>query len=321
MSLLDGHPQLLVYPDEPSFGRLFKRQQHYISSRHLAADFLFGTPNSIHLAHEVGSSGIKDKKKPAVSESMYNSIDDIFQSTWLNQKKLRGLRDENFRHHDFFVKYYKSLIPLIKNCDDLTPKKAVSFAYVALENACPSNTNPYRIRTFKGPLSGVSYAKLDWFRQNYKGPIVFIHRNPYARLYSQILQFRAKNRPEIAPRFSESILGFIRLCVKNACEQFEAKKIARAPGVVSIHYEELVTNCSGTMQKLCEQLSIDFKDIVLHPTKLGIPVKNPTDRTDANHGGISAASIYKYKKGLTPIEKILFSITLAVSKFIFLLKT
>lgn len=302
MSLLDGHPQLLVYPDEPSFGRLFKRQQHYLSTRHLAADLMFGTPNPLHFAYEVETNNPKDKVFPAASEEMYKKIANIIGSDWLINKKLRGLSETRFNHYEFFNKYHSALVSMLLKCDDLTPKKAVSFSFAALNSAFPAETDN-RYQTFKGPLSGVSYKKLDWFRANYEGPIIFIHRNPYARLYSQTLQFLAKKTPYLAPRMRDSFVGFIRLCFRNAREQQEARKIAKLSSVISVRYEDLVSDCEGTMKELCKQLNISFDKKVLIPTKLGVPVINPTDRTGGADGEISRTSVFKYKKNLTAGEK------------------
>jgi len=67
LSLLDGHFDLLVYPDQPSFRRLFERLDSYKNARHIIADFLFGTLNPIHYAREVRiAQDFKSKDKAAV---------------------------------------------------------------------------------------------------------------------------------------------------------------------------------------------------------------------------------------------------------------
>jgi len=320
MSLLDYHPDLLVYPDEPAFGRLFKRAPNYKSPRHIAADFLFGTPNPIHLASEAGTKNIKGKKFPAATENEFARIGTVLDQNWIERKKLRGIPENEFDHAGFFKKYHGCLIKALIENREITPKMAVTFAFEALENAYPAAARGRRIRTFKGPLSGVSVTKLDWFRTHFKGAIVFIYRHPHARLYSQILHFRQKGRSQCAPRLRESFLGFVRLCIHNAREQNEAQKIAKLPYIISINYEDLVNDCEKTMKNLCRQLDIPFNEIVLKPTKLGIAVKNPTDRTGGD-GAVSNASLYKYKKGLTFWEKMIFSIILAGSRPYFMFFT
>ena len=49
MALLDGSREFLVYPDEPSFPIMLKARTGYRDSGHLGRDWLFGTPNPIHL--------------------------------------------------------------------------------------------------------------------------------------------------------------------------------------------------------------------------------------------------------------------------------
>jgi len=312
MSLLDGHPDLLVYPDEPAFGKIFRRAQHYRSAKHVAADFLFGTTNPVHLASEAGTGNVKSKKLPAAYENDFEKIYSRAYHHWLSHKRLRGIPDNGFDHAGFFQMYHEHLAAALKEDQEITPKTTVSLAFEALEYAFPSRHGKKRRWTFKGPLSGVSTKKLDWFRENFSGTIVFIHRNPHARLYSQMLHFRKKGRPQYAPRLRESITGFLRLCARNVREQREAKKIAQSPDVISIEYEELVTDCEKTMKNLCKKLGIVFNEIVVRPTKLGVSVKNPTDRTGGS-GAVSIASVYKYRQELTFLEKILFSIALKYS--------
>jgi hypothetical protein len=315
MSLLDGHPDLLVYPDEPAFGKIFKRRSHYLSIKHFLADFIFGTTNPIHLAKEVGTQNPKSKWYPAVSETEYEKIKSILNSKWLASKTLRGINNVEFNEKTFFNNYFRKILDLMENVNEIDPKIAVNLAFKALEYSYPQGRDRNCIYTFKGPLSSVSVEKLDWFRNNFRGLIIFIHRNPYARLYSQILHFRQKGRPHAGPKLNESLIGFLRLCIANAKDYTQSLKISRMENVISIRYEDLVGNCEGTMHSLCAKLQIPFDKVLLRPTKLGYIVKNPTDRT-GDDGSVSTTSLFKYKDGLNTIERLTFASTLVFWKLL-----
>ena len=261
MSLLDGHPDLLVYPDEPAFGKLFKRQNHYVSLQHFIADFLFGTTNHLHFAQEAGTENVKNKTYPAAIEADYNKIHNIFSEKWVENKRLRGLElNSDFDQVNFFLNYHNALLDKIKKITEINAKDVVRVSFEALNKAYPVVASNKRVRTFKGPLSSVYFHKLDWFRENYNGKIIFIHRNPYARLYSKIMHLRKKGRPARAPRLRESFFGFMRLCNANARDYSQSVKISKEKDIISIYYEDLVNDCEKTMRYICKKLKIHFHE-------------------------------------------------------------
>ena len=165
LSLLDGHSQCLVYPDEPSFGRLFARKDSYKSALHMKLDFLCGTPNPVHFGEEAQlAPDLKRRHHAAVNPEHLDTTIDFHQLS--AGKTLQGLEEQEFDHASFFTKYHEWLSGALEDMDNVDPKAIVEIAFTALRHAIVE-TRPDMphgpLLMFKQPHSSLQGNSLDWF--------------------------------------------------------------------------------------------------------------------------------------------------------------
>lgn len=316
MSLMDGHPELLVYPDEPHFPRIFQRAPLYASGKQMFLDFLYGTNNPVHLARDVGFR-TTNRKPPIVDESAEEWLNEIPRI--VRAKTLYGVSAPSFDHVRFFSSYFASLLGNAVKAETVSPQTLIDWAYRAVEAGeaavrCKSRPRG-RIPAFKMPMRDVDRTKIEWFRAHYGGRIVFIRRNPYARLWSQIADRARRGRPERAPRLLCSSRGFVRLALFRALDEREAAWLVSQPGIVTVRYEALAMNPRGEMRRLCAELGLSFDEVVCEPTRLGYPVKNRTDHRRKGTG-VSRESLNAYRRELSLGEKLIFGACLVAVRLL-----
>lgn len=295
LSLLDGHPEITAYPDEPSFRRIFERRNQYETREHMAADWVFGTPNPLHLSQEVQqqiSQGDIKGNIPAVPPSAYSLISQDAVS--YKDKKVRGLDNSTFDHESFFCTYYEHLFHFLREPDCTTPRDIVDRSFDALESAI--ETDESRFRVFKHPMTKINKYRIEQFKDNLDGPIIFIHRHPLARLYSMIKV--RENKTDRKGKLRGFSPDMIKLLVHNALDYKEYKKIVSDSRVMTVRYEDVVTSPNETMRAVCDHLGIEFNNILVTPTKLGQTVQIPTSRV-RNASTISDDGLHKWRDELT----------------------
>jgi len=300
MSLLDGHNRMSVYPDEPSFPRLFSRKSQYQSARHMIADWYFGTPNPLHMGREhvpgLGERHVKGDS-PAVSPAAYAFISEV--DLPVRSKRIRGLEQApDFDHEQFFARYYERLEERMRAIDSVSPDEVVRGTFDALDYA--KNETGHDIRLFKHPMSNVRHERLDRFRESFPdGAIIFLYRHPLARLYSFA---KSRESRQTAGSGRTGYRHYIKMALKNARDYHEFRRIKKRADVLSVCYEDLVANPSGVMQRVCNHLNIPYEDICEIPTKLGRRVSVGTSRVH-NGSEVSTDAIHKWRRGLS-IPKI-----------------
>ncbi|OPL11585.1 MAG: hypothetical protein AVO38_15710 [delta proteobacterium ML8_D] len=312
LSLLDGHSELSVYPEELQWDRIIYRYDNYVSTNHMIIDWLLGLPGIIHPVDEeilVGSK--KSLHWPAV-DSKYSKrmgIDYIRKKLMrhISTNKLRGLENSgSFDHKKFFTTYYECITEKIKAGAIRKPIDTVKAEFDAIERFVMKKNIKYRV--FKNPMTEVKEERLKLFQTYFPdGIMIFIFRNPYARFSSMINSGKLKRRGLL---INPSI--FLRLCRSNANSWSELMKIVKYNNVIMIGYEDLVREPGKTIKQVCKNINIPFEPILVNPTKMGHTVDVPTARVHAKNK-ISTESLYKWKKKLTMIEKMVFFLVMSVT--------
>jgi hypothetical protein len=321
LSLIDGHPECLVYPDEPSFSRLFDRMAGYNSAQHMHADFLFGTPEPLLCAREAGLAvNIKSDRVPAVSEPLPK--DDMLARliSYAPRKRLRGLETTDTADFDqalFFSSYYSSLVSRLSEIKCVSPVETVSATFDALRSAlaktAPALSEGRAMRVFKQPRTRLRSYSMSWFTDAWpEGKVVFMTRNPFARLLSIIRHDTRFGQDEI--RLNTAPRKFLRLCRSVAADYWRAKSLVSEPNFLLVDYDELTANTAVQINKICSFLGISADPILYTPTKLGFPVNTPTNRTGAGKA-ISSNSRDKWKSELTSGERLALSFYLKINAF------
>ena len=319
LSLFDGHSQCAVYPDEPGFYKMWIRRKSYRSNEQKFADCLAGLPNRIHLAREYqiysDNRQLKNNYNAVVADKDSSDVIEMVRKTYrdkIKSKKLRGI-EQNLdaeTQQKFFQAYFSSLFANAKSPGSMDFQHVYSACFQALQEATNKvfkTGNKREVHVFKQPFTNLKHLKLlDTFLDNFENPkVVFIDRNPHARLLSIINHNVSKGRSEI--RFKNRPVRFLSLALKNA---MDFKKFARFKkrhsnnkDFVFPSYERLVIDTESQMRDLCKTLGIQFEPALLKPTKLGVGSKVHTNRTGSG-ASVSVDAMEKWKTELTTVEKL-----------------
>ncbi|NLE49364.1 MAG: sulfotransferase [Sandaracinaceae bacterium] len=300
LSLLDNHPELLVYPDEPSFERLYDRQ--YESPAHLRDDFLFGTPNPLHLyeairAEHLDPIGFSARGWEPVPRSLRVASEILDRA--IQGLKLRGaLTDE--AAFDFRA-YHRVLGRELDALDEISPRGAILAAARAAAAAIPKRTNP-RFFVYKQPLPHFrEQSVVRFFRDFPDGKLIVLLRDPRAFLAS-MLDYTDEERIGLGALLRRELYFLRRLAVLEDDFLGFAGLEARygAERVLILRYESLILELEETMARVADFLGIAFDEAMLQPSKLGHPVRVPTAAQGAEGGGtrIYDASLERYRDRL-----------------------
>lgn len=285
LSLLDGHSQLVVYPDEPSFYRIWLRR--YQNPRHMVLDWLYGTPNPLNLNRAARArTEYPEDHDPKSKQPLPLSYLDSLDIEWLSDNKnwsLRGLPDtvsaDQFDHHQ----YLRAIERLACSQTELKRVFFLKQIIEALRCAAKVASEKPARWAFKQPMPNTDDFILNSFIESFPlGDIVVLVRDPrgYLASRSDYQEKRNKARSRI-----KSIKQKILLLLATG---YNYQKLCKMYGgsfnnSIWIKYEDLVSNPNEVMINLCSSLDIDFEDITVQPTKLGCSVAVPTaTQTDKN---------------------------------------
>lgn len=305
LSLIDGHPELLVYPDEPSFERLYGRR--YSSPQHLRDDFLFGTPNPLHLYEGVRREafdpiGFSSREWEPIPEDL--KVDEGTIERAMKALKLRGAMDEAL---DFdFERYHKALREELDSLTEVSPRGAIIATARALETALPRSERKRRF-VYKQPLPHFRAESAARFFEDFpEGKMIVLHREPRALLAS-LLDYTEAERGGVLARLKRELYFLRRLGVLEADIRGYAslREIYGEERVFDLHYETLIADVEAAMRQVAEFLGVEFVEMLCTPTKLGQPVRVPTAIASASGGGEGPTRIYegsleRYREDLGP---------------------
>lgn len=305
LSLLDGHPEVFVYPDEPHFSKIFLRSESYVSAKHMWTDSLMGTPNTLLNVNRFPVKELKQKQRAAVPPDQVDDAYDAWSGalgTGAPQGQVRGLKDTGAS--DDFINAYLSELHKMPTGETLQLADVVHRHLTAAARAQAPDIVPSRF-AFKEPIHDMRHLNwLDAFLQMApESRVVFLTRHPLARL-SSMMRFHEKLGRNF--RLSRNPIGFLRLAHKNARDyrlfRLWAKRQAQNPSVLILGFEDLVAAPQDTLRDFADWAGIRFDDKLLSPTKLGAPVKVLTDRTRGD-GSISASNVDAWRANLSLAER------------------
>ncbi|GEM_PF-5207244 len=285
--LLDGHPELLIYPFElidnsvyqaRILPELFSIIQKGLSDQDANAIF------SCLMEHYPGFS--EAVNPPAHLKSKY---------------LMRGLDPQ-----DFLFYFSTALSSKAGPWDNSDILKAWMFSYFKLSGV--NDFSNYKSWVIKFPSIRIPLSTYLTFFSNSR--IIYIRRDPRGFWASE------KHRAAAINRF-QPYSGLVHLIsdiysYKLSCRQ---EKLAKASGIpmVRLRYENLVTNTEHEMRKIAAFLKIGFNPSLMIPTFFGIPWESNStfNHQEAHRGFIHRQSIDHWKDAIGWHEKFLIESRLA----------
>jgi hypothetical protein len=278
LSLFDGHPNLLVYPDEPSFHRLFQRRYEDLS--HLGRDWLFGTPNPLHFNSVVQATlldGLGFSPKSLIRPiPRCAPVDGVSFAERIEGVRVRGVHHDRVPDVLDVAAYHRSLASLLSSAELAGPGDVVRATVRALHKAVRFEVRPTRW-LFKHPLPRFRSSSLEWFFQEFPaGRMVLLTRDPRGYLSSQIRYAwkRRSHRSGTLWRIGHVLRRLFDL--EQDYEAFAALAEREPTRVLVLTYEEIVGDTRSAMERAARFLEIPFDDRMLIPSKLTLPVEVPT---------------------------------------------
>lgn len=312
-SLLDGHPDCLVYPVEPRFDRLFDDdvQASLYAMQQL---FFFETRNALHCAQEWRAAA----SVPEIQQSPIGGLDtkqlNAVLANFARSKKIENLETQPFDHAAFFNAYFSALTDGLRHLDAPDPKLHVQASFDALRQAIElavPNLQTGAIPVVKDPIGKFRPHRLDWFFDTWpNGKAIFLRRNPFGRLWSRIQHDIRNERPDV--RLSNGPKAFIDLSRAFARDHAQAAFLEQDSRFMLVQYEDLTAHPEHWLRQICQFLDLDFIPSMLQPTCLGFSAQPTTNRTGS--AAISAGSNNKWRNHLTLAEKAVMGYGLAKAK-------
>jgi hypothetical protein len=301
-SLMDGHPECLVYPVEPRFETLFDPDR-ISSAEEMQRHFLFETKNALHFQDALNPSA---DRSPALLKDLVSAS---------KEKKLGTLKHTDFKHRSFFKSYFERLLELFADLQQPDPKIHVEAAFDALQTAtresCPELETGLSA-VFKDPLARFRPERLTWFFENWpEGKVVLMRRNPFARLWSRIQHDMQNGRANV--RLATNSAAFHQLCRSFARDHTETAVLPKNERILTVNYEDLTSDPERWMRNISAFAGIEYDDIMSRPTSFGYGAQPSTNRT--GNVQVTSNSQHKWRKHLTRSEKALMGFYLAKSAF------
>jgi hypothetical protein len=288
LGMLDGHPDLLVYPDETFFPMLFRKR--YQGAQEMITDFLFRIPNRMHyymLAREHLKESDKDNFKvlpPDIRDKVGQERIDQF----IAQYQVRGLSKEQTdqtldieQYHQYLTQHLRPEYIKAKRNLLLTTMRAL---LAALKNP-PSDPVGW---AFKQPVNLRRPDGLSWFFNAFtQGRCIFIVRDPRAWFNSKRNREwtttwdpkKTRDRQQAYRSADGKIKGLnlLRLYldrVKNLPSEYALPhRLAEDYGpkrFFLLYYENLIKEPQKQMKKVADFLGVPYVERLEIPTRLGI---------------------------------------------------
>jgi hypothetical protein len=298
LALLDGHPELLVYPDEPSFERLFGRD--YGDRDELVRDFLFGTPNPLHFNRFVqdgllAASGFSPRDWRPVPK--LPALDQIDRIALAEEIELRGV--DSSAHAFDVVAYHRTLADELATIHTVDRRALVVATARALAAGAGRAATPPVRWLFKQPLSNFRRSSFEWFFGAFpRGSVVVLVRDPRAYVTS-LLDYVDQNTGGRWSALARTSYFLRRL----ATLEDDYRSFASAPAeygsdrVLVVRYEDLITDTERAMGELATFLGLTFDSSLVTPSKAGGRVRVPT-ATRAEADRVYAGSLDRYRDDL-----------------------
>jgi len=302
LSLLDGLPDCLVYPNEPFFLNLFNRTRSF-SVPEIKRYFLIDSRNVLHCRDE------RAIVMKAAAENTFPAPDALGAALTevARRKRIAALPPASFPHETFFKSYFSSLTRDLDRIRAADRRQFVDAAFAALQagvDAAVPGLKTGSVRAFKDPIGRFRPGELDWFLNAWpEGKIVFLQREPHARVWSHIQHDLKNGRAYV--RLANDRSTFKGLSKSYARDRVYASLLPESNRILKINYEDLVTDTRRTMQRVCTFLDIDFAESATRCSYLGFEASPSTNRTGSNT--VNGSSLYKWRDNLTGRERFWIS--------------
>ena len=293
--LFDAHPECATYPVEPFFYKLFPKEQ-FSSPNDLKRRFLFNTRNRLHLSEKFANGCNPDAWLERENLLLTFEASSRKRSR-LEDTKRRGLCEAFFR--SYFFKLYDEIHAI----PGIAPKQYVEAAFAAFRAASAETMPQLRLgthNTFKHPCRRLFSDSFDWFFDHWPdGKVVFLTRNPFARIWSHIDQKKNRNGHIIG--WSKNRKAFCEIAKTFTQDYITTASLEQSKRILKVNYEDLVASPEAELQRICSFLGINFSTSLLQPTRLGIDDGTSTNRTGSKE--INSNSVHKWKSNLSRTEQ------------------
>ncbi|MBL7209787.1 MAG: sulfotransferase [Dehalococcoidia bacterium] len=299
MDLIDGHPNVVVYPDEPYFRDVFARK--YKNKAHLLVDIKIGTANPMH----------KPKKAFVETITAYNPVarrnpvelNDILIQNTLSLNELDGeLRSKDpaalkskvsFDFELYFDKMNELVEKQFSSLSDL-----MTAMIVATVDASSLDSARLKWWAFKD----AAFYKFDTFFSLYlEGKAIIIVRDPHAQYLSVMTE---------AGKQHGGFLELVRTVVwwqAGVVTQLKLQEEYGEERIMVLYYEDLVSEPNQQMRRVAGFLGIEYDEAMTTPTRFGVP---NTVSTSTQDGGdrVYRESAAKWKTKLHFWEKYMIDV-------------
>ncbi len=161
--------------------------------------------------------------------------------------------------------------------------------------------------TFKHPCKRLFSDSFDWFFDHWPdGKVVFLTRDPFARIWSHIDQRNKRSGHSVG--WSKDRKAFREIAKTFTQDYVATAALEHSKRILKVNYEDLVTKPEATLRRICRYLKIDFSTSLLQPTRMGLEDGTRTNRTGSNE--INANSLDKWKSNLTRTERTIININI-----------
>lgn len=265
-NLLDGHPDLKVFPHEHHFHLLFQRI--YPSLEVMKANWLYST-TSLMLLNKYVDTG----------KFNIQSFRTNLASTPLCHKK--KIKEDDPMLQTYYENLERDIVRKAKSAKDIIDITVDSF---------PHEGNP-KYWAWKNVHDTYSHEQISGFCALYPDTkVIFVIRDPRGLW---------KSRRDYRRRY-QKCHGFARYLRDLALFYYNHEMLGKLmeqhlPNVMFVQYENIALQPKRTMEYICKFLDIKYDDILLKPTRYGKPIHVST-ATNNKGDSIYSNSVYAWTK-------------------------
>ena len=264
--LLDGLPQSYIYPTDPLFRVLFKR--NYESSQHIAVDWLWNSKN--HLSQPPKKYLSLKTNSESKSISVAETRRDVL-TLELNGQLVEAKDNPDCFNVDM---YNETLKLLLTSSDELDPQKVIWASVLAAQKAQGLSSDGIKQWLYKQPsTTKFSTSRFedpneieDFLNSFPEGKVVYIVRDPRAIYRSREQHFLNRNRKKQT----------FKICVNDmltvsASIQKPSELIAKygENKILVVRYEDVVDSTAESMRLIAEFLEVPWIEQLTEPTLFG----------------------------------------------------
>lgn len=282
--LLDGHPELLVYPTEFR-SRFFWNTENFENLDDFKAQYLRNNNDTL--------KGNNRHQSVFESDLNYQEIADAFVND-TNHNSFQGMN---------VLKYRISLVKFLANLK--RPEKILEIELKAINRSLDNKLNLNRTHCYKEVGDTASHL-IDLISKKFIDRAVIIERDPRAILSSRIrFDKRTQNIRTSYMRKIRVLLSLVRL--QHDYDEIKCSKVRDK--ILFLDYDKLVTEPQSTMMEVSRFLHIEMSPSLLIPSFFGVPKRVSTASNDKMNR-IVTDSIKLWERDLNSVDVFLCKVIL-----------